>query len=176
MTLFQKLEQQAMSHGLRFLVIGGHAVIYHGFQRGTEDADILVNRDDRDAWLEIIKSFGYSLKMDGVTFLQFDAAAAEWDLDLMLVPPATFEGLFAAAPVGPLEGGRVRFASFEHLIALKAHALKHGQGLRVLKDLTDVGSLLQLKNVKRDAEWLRLLFAKHGTLEMYERVRHYLAE
>jgi len=94
----------------------------------------------------------------------------------MLVPPATFEGLFAAAAAGPLEGGTVHFASFEHLVALKVHALKHGKGLRVLKDLTDVGTLLQVKGVKRDAEWLRQLFARHGTLEMYERVQHYLAE
>jgi hypothetical protein len=32
----------------------------------------------------------------------------------------------------------------------------------------NVGTLLQLKGVKREAEWLRQVFAKHATLEIYE--------
>jgi hypothetical protein len=35
---------------LRFLVIGGYAVAAHGYARVTFDADLLVNRTDREAW------------------------------------------------------------------------------------------------------------------------------
>jgi hypothetical protein len=67
-SLFEQLTRAATLSGLRFLVIGGHAVIEHGFQRGTEDADILVTRDDRDAWMKIIADLGYKLVRDGARF------------------------------------------------------------------------------------------------------------
>lgn len=53
MPLFTHLKDAAAQSGLRFLVIGGHAVIEHGFQRGTEDADILVCKEDGERWREI---------------------------------------------------------------------------------------------------------------------------
>ena len=30
--------------GARYIVIGGMALVYHGFHRGTEDIDLLVER------------------------------------------------------------------------------------------------------------------------------------
>jgi len=72
-SLFEQLKSAAAPAGLRFLVIGGHAVIEHGFQRGTEDADILISRNDRDAWTKIVADRGYKLVRDGGTFLQFES-------------------------------------------------------------------------------------------------------
>lgn len=43
--LFKLLEK----HGVRYLVIGGNAVIYHGFERFTKDIDILVCPDKENA-------------------------------------------------------------------------------------------------------------------------------
>ena len=89
MTLFQKLNEGANARGVRFLVIGGHAVIEHGYQRGTEDADILISTSDRAVWWEIVASCNYRLVHDGGTFLQFEpeegAGTDCWDLDAMLV-------------------------------------------------------------------------------------------
>ncbi len=36
--------QVLQSHRIPFLIIGGHAVSFHGYVRGTEDADILWDR------------------------------------------------------------------------------------------------------------------------------------
>ncbi len=91
MSLFSQLAETAARHGLRFLVIGGHAVIEHGFQRGTEE------------------------------------------------------------------------------LTLKVHALKNGNGLRVLKDLTDVAQLVLVNPIDPKAVWLRAFFEKQGNLELYER-------
>lgn len=102
MNLFEKLAANAALLRLRFLVIGGHAVNFHGFQRGTEDADILICRSDADAWRKLIPEMGFRLVHEQETFLQFGSLdSAEWDLDLMIVPAETFERLFAAAePAG----------------------------------------------------------------------------
>jgi hypothetical protein len=171
MSLFANINTAASKLGLRFLVIGAHAVIEHGFQRGTEDADVLVCKDDRARWLEAAADLGYRLRHDGDTFLQFEPQVPlQWNLDLMLVPAATFERLLAAAKPAQLEGAAVLVPSLEHLLALKIHALKHGKGLRVLKDTTDIVQLLTANRIDPRSSWLQSLFDKHGTPEIYERI------
>jgi len=170
-SLFELLNREAAPQGLRFLVIGGHAVIEHGFQRGTEDADILISRDDRDAWTKIVAHLGYKLIRDGGAFLQFESPdPSQWDLDLMLVPAETFGRLLASAKPATLEGVAVVVPSLAQLLALKIHALKHGRGLRTLKDMTDVAQLLSVNRIDPNSAWLRELFEKHGDMDLYERV------
>lgn len=38
------------SHEVRYLVIGGYAVIYHGYPRATGDMDIWVDISPEKAW------------------------------------------------------------------------------------------------------------------------------
>lgn len=171
MSFFARFNEAAARNQLRFLVIGAHAVIEHGFQRGTEDADILVCKEDRASWLDVVAGLGYRLRHDGGAFLQFESKdPAQWNLDLMLVPSSTFQPMLAAALPANVEGTAVAVPGFEHLLALKIHALKHGKGLRVLKDTTDVAQLLAAKKIDPKSPWLRALFEKHGNTEIYERV------
>lgn len=171
MSIFQRVSEAASDQKLRFLVIGGHAVIDYGFIRGTEDADILVCKEDRLAWIATLDRLGYKLEHDGQSFLQFKPIdTPDWPLDLMLVPLATFTKLITGAKRTTIEQANVEVPSLEHLVALKAHALKHGRGLRILKDITDVAQLLMANGVDPKTEWVRSTFEKHGTLEMYERV------
>jgi hypothetical protein len=76
-------------------------------------------------------------------------------VDLMLVPADTFARLLDSAKPAQLEGASVVVPSLEHLLSLKIHALKHGQGLRVLKDMTDVAQLLSVNRVDPRADWVR---------------------
>ena len=171
MSLFQQLRNLADQTGLRFLVIGGHAVIEHGFQRGTEDADILVSKEDRSQWMQQIESLGYRLRHDGGAFIQFEPVEpGGWELDLMLVPADVLDRLLATSKPACMEGADVVIPSLAHLLALKIHALKHGHGLRVLKDITDVTQLLTANRVDPKSAWLQELFEKHGDKELYERV------
>lgn len=88
----------AAREGLRFLVIGGHGVAFHGFLRGTEDADILVSRSEGAGWCRVATRIGYRLVHEGESFLQFQAPTADdWNLDLTMVSPQTFEELFSAS-------------------------------------------------------------------------------
>jgi len=41
-----KICQALNEAGARYIVIGGMAVVYHGFHRGTEDIDLLVDRTE----------------------------------------------------------------------------------------------------------------------------------
>lgn len=170
-SLFEQLNREASQRGVRFLVIGGHAVIEHGFQRGTEDADILVSKKERGTWIEIVSALHYTLLRDAGTFLQFEPPAeTDWDLDLMLVPAESFARLLAAGKMATLEGAAVIVPSLEHLIGLKVHAMKNARGLRILKDMTDVAQLLNLNGVNVNSAWVRATFDKYGNKDLYERI------
>lgn len=171
MPLFDQLSREAAKRRLDFLVIGAHAVICHGYVRATDDADILVNKEKRPQWEEMLRDLGYKVLHDGGTFLQFEAAdEAGWDLDLMLVPAETFGRMMGEARVVRLDGVSVHIPSLEHVFALKIHALKHGRGLRRLKDMDDVIRLALANGVDVRSESFRRLFVKHGDLEVYEQV------
>ena len=51
MTTAEVLRACAEQAKLPFLVVGGHAVILHGYQRNTADLDALIRRTDLDAWV-----------------------------------------------------------------------------------------------------------------------------
>jgi predicted nucleotidyltransferase len=165
------LKQVAEARGLKFVLIGGHAVNYHGYARTTADLDLLVCRDDREAWLAGTAEVGYRLFREGATFLQMESAESSvWPLDLMLAAPETFRALLAAAQPIQLEGEEVPVVSLRHLLALKLHALKHTHVGRVLKDFEDVLSLLQVNRLDPGSDEIRDLCLKYADAEIHGRL------
>ena len=177
MPIFDKLSRAAAEQGLKFLVIGAHAVMRHGFMRATEDADILVCREERPRWEALVRGLGYEVLHDGGTFLQLTPPGGTgWELDLMLVSASTFERMLADARPAQIEGATVLVPSLDHLLALKLHALKNATGLRVLKDLEDVIQMVKANRVDVQAASFRQLVEKYGTPELYERIIRACAE
>jgi len=169
--IYGRLKAAAARRGLRFILIGGHAVNLHGYARSTADLDLLICRDDRDAWVSATAELGYTVSRDGVTFLQLmPSQVAEWPLDLMLVGRDTFEEMVRAAQPMRLFGEEVLVASLPHLLALKLHALKHTNVGRVLKDYEDVLNLATVNNLDLRSDEFRHLCLRYGTPELYERI------
>ncbi len=108
MSIFDQLAGAAAKSGLRFLVIGGHAVIRHGYLRATQDVDLLIAKEDRPRWESLVRQLGYSVFHDGGTFLQLSPAnGAGWELDLMLVSRQTLEKMLAEAQASDIGGAPV---------------------------------------------------------------------
>lgn len=63
----KELLRSFLSHDVRFLVIGGHAVSFHGYPRFTKDLDIWVERDHHNAVriVDALKDFGFDF--DGLS-------------------------------------------------------------------------------------------------------------
>jgi hypothetical protein len=153
-----------------FLVIGGLAVIAHGYPRDTVDLDYLVRRCDREAWRRALALQGYRIANEHENFAQFTSRPGSTDLDLMFVSDATFQAMFAASEVKSIGISDARFPSLEHLIALKLHVLKQGIPHRMLGDMDDVINLLLANRVDLRQESWRQLFAKYGNLDLYEKI------
>jgi predicted nucleotidyltransferase len=168
----EQVQQAADEKGLRFVLIGGFAVIEHGYARLTADIDLLVLRDDQQPWRELLHGLGYQLAEDGENFKQYRKGdEAEWPLDLMLARQDTFDGLIAAARRVTVQGASVLLVSLEHLIALKLHVLKQARLHRFLKDFQDVVELVRINNVDLRSGQIRDLFLRYGTTDLYEKIQ-----
>ncbi len=168
----QTIIVRAAGSGLEFLLAGGHAVIMHGHARTTFDLDLIICRDDRKGWEQLAQELGYTSFHEGATFLQYTPPdATPLPLDLMFVSRDTFARLMTEAIPGPPGAAAAKVVSLRHLLALKCHAIKHGHAGRVVKDVDDVICLVQVNRLDVDTAEIRDLFLKHGTKELYEKVR-----
>jgi hypothetical protein len=177
MTLLQEIHQRAQERGLRFLLIGGFAVNAHGHGRTTGDLDLAVPRADLDAWRNLIESIGHRLGESNDRFLQFESDAPDRiPIDVMLTNEATFAALWDAAGEVRYDERVFRVVSIEHLIAMKLHVLKQAKLHRFLKDFQDVVDLARVNQLDLRSEKFRALFAKHGSVRLYEQILRFTGQ
>ena len=157
MSLLQTISQSAAGAGLPFLVIGGYAVMAHGFVRATDDLDLLVQGCRREQWRQLLEGMGMRVLREASAFMQFD-------------PPPSGR-MQADAKPACAEGAGFGVVSLLHLIALKCHALHHTKHLRRLKDMEGVIQLITLNGLRLNDPQVRTIILKHGSQQLYERLQ-----
>ena len=167
--LLAAIARTAEERSLPYLLIGGLAVVEHGYGRTTDDIDFMICRPDRPAWVELFASVGYRPWHNGGSFMQFEPVAGRGlPLDTMLTNESTFTQLHAGAVRRPVMGVEVPLPSLSHLLALKFHAIRHTRGSRGMKDMGDVASLIEVNRVDVTTPEFRQLCDKYGTAELYD--------
>src|SRR5271165_1455781 len=105
MNVFQSVEHSAKERGLNFVVIGGLAVIEHGYSRLTTDFDLLAPRERKESWHSLLLDLGYELTHEKDTFRQYVfRKETGWPVDLMFVNADTFAAISAASKTTTLQG------------------------------------------------------------------------
>jgi hypothetical protein len=174
---FHTIVRGAEKAKLPFLVIGGYAVMAHGYVRSTDDLDLLVPSGQRDAWRRLLGSLGLQVYREAPVFMQFNAAPGRGlPVDLMFVADEQFERMRAVATSTAVEGASIGVVSLLHLVALKCHAIRHGHSLRRLKDTDDLIHLITINGLDLKEAELRTTILKHGTQELYEKLQHACGE
>jgi len=149
----------------------------HGYVRTTEDLDLIGCREHRDQWSRLLSSLGMTIKNDAATFLQFDPTdKAVMNVDLMFVSQNVFAQLEGSAVGTIIEETHVKVVALLHLIALKCHALQHSNSIRRLKDMDDLIQLILINRLDLNEPELRATILKHGSSEIYEKLRHACTE
>jgi predicted nucleotidyltransferase len=172
MRLFQEIAEATKKAHLPFLIIGGYAVMAHGFVRATEDLDLLAQRSERQQWRQLLEEMGFSVHNEAATFLQFNPPPqARLPVDLMFVADDVFERMRVDAQKLSLEGTQFGVVSLLQLIALKCHAIQHSKKLRVLKDTEDLIRLIAINRLDLNEPELRATIIKHGNQEFYEKLK-----
>jgi len=173
MSSIRVISQKAAEQKLPFLLIGGYAVMAHGFARSTYDLDFLIRKNQTDDWRQLLERLGFKIHFAGPTFLQFDPPPGErLPLDVMFVNDETFNQMQADAKRIEAEGSTTNVVSLHHLIALKCHAIRHGNPHRALKDIEDLVQLAKINKLDLNEPSLRDIILKHGTAELYEKLKH----
>jgi len=136
---FKELLRLFNENDVRYLVIGGIAVLMHGYPRNTIDLDLTVAADQENAEriVRVLSEFGF-----GDTGLSTDLFTAENSLVRIGVPPVrieilnyleglSFEQAYADRIERDFQGVTVSLISIQDLISNKKAVGRH-------KDLADV--------------------------------------
>lgn len=130
------------SHGVDFLVVGGHAVAYHGHPRYTAHIDFLVRASQENAAriVEVLEAFGFKNAADikpalaqSEKIVQLGRPPNRIDI-LTSASGISFEEAWKRSIYGELDGIPVRFPDIDSL-------LKNKRASGRAKDLADVEEL-----------------------------------
>lgn len=166
------IAEKAALAGLEFLIIGGNAVIAYGYPRMTADVDLLVRETDRRKWDELITALGYRPHHLQRIFHMYNPIGEDrTGVDLMLVNEGTFTKLLDRTTETRIGGTTVRIPSLRNLIALKLHALRHGDEHRYSRDFVDVIELLQCNQVNLAAPDYVEILQRYATPIIADEIR-----
>ena len=137
-------------HNVQFIMVGGFAVRFNGFDRNTDDLDLWLNdnvenrKNLRAAYNEA--GYGDFSSFETMDFLpgwtQFyvaDGIVLDIMTEMKGLENSTFDECYAQARVADLEGVLVPFLHINHLLANK-------KAVGRPKDLIDVIELEKIKN------------------------------
>ena len=127
---------------VRYMVIGGYAVAYHGYPRTTADIDIWIARDQENAdrMVSALSAFGFGvadlnaslfLKVNGL--VRMGRAPVRIEI-LMSIQGVEFDRCFAARESVDFDGTPVSFIGLEALRENKKATGRH-------RDLDDLENL-----------------------------------
>ncbi|MCX6902440.1 MAG: hypothetical protein NTW03_02940 [Verrucomicrobia bacterium] len=139
---FKEFLQCLNARGVDYLLIGGHAVAYHGYPRATSDMDVwvAVNQSNADKLVSALTDFGF-----GVPDLSRDLFLQEAHVIRMGVAPnrieiqtgidgIQFDDCYPKRVTAEIDGVRVSLISLQDL---KANKKASGRN----KDLADLDGL-----------------------------------
>lgn len=144
---------------MRFVIVGGVAVVLHGYVRATVDLDLVVDLESEPAILaiEALERLGlrpsipvnaaefasmenrtrWRSEKNMLAFSMIDPNDAFRHVDLLIDSPVSFQELFRDSFQAETFGIPIRVASIEHLIQMKRQAGRP-------KDLLDVQHLVAM--------------------------------
>ena len=139
---FREFIELLNEKGVKYLVIGGYAVAFHGYPRYTKDIDFWIWLDEKNAerMLEVLHDFGFtSLGIKKEDFLDenmvIQLGYPPNRIDLLTdLEAVNFESCYESRNVMDFDGLKVNFIDAENLIKTK-------RAVGRMQDLLDVENL-----------------------------------
>lgn len=170
MKLFKDLADEAAAGGLECLVIGGYAVILHGYDRVTADIDLLVSDEHRTEWRTWFNNRGYTILNETKSFIQLTPTEGAVPVDLMVVTPQTFQKLSSERVSKKIAGVEAMLPKALHIVAIKVHSAISPTRHDKSKDWVDILHLIQICNLDVHSTEFRTTVVRYGGEATYERI------
>jgi hypothetical protein len=120
MDIFEILNQESRARGLQFMVMGVLADNAHGYERLTEDVDLIVKRIDREKWTTMLDGLGCKVLHEQDAVIQLSAPQnATLIVNIILINDEIFTIMLAESIEVGTQTASVRIFSVEHLITLR---------------------------------------------------------
>lgn len=150
---FREFIELLNEHKVKYLVIGGYAVNFHGYPRYTKDIDfwLWMTKDNIQNLIQVIRQFGFEdLNLEIEDFMSpeniIQLGYEPYRIDLLVeVDGVNFEECFERRTEAELDGIYVKFLSLQDLITAKKTAGR-------LQDLADAEQLEKLKGKNMENE------------------------
>jgi len=138
-------------HGVEFVLVGGHAVAFHGYSRATMDVDFLVrpSAENNERIMAALDAFGFgnagippgSFRSTG-GLVTLGASPNEVDL-MTSMSGGSVDAIFLNAVEGHLGDLPMKVISLEDLLSVK-------RAVNRPKDRLDIAELIALNNDPKD--------------------------
>ena len=164
MPIFEPVFSALNGVGVRYVVVGGLAVVLHGYPRLTADVDIVLDLEPASARkaMEALKAIGLKARapVDPLSFADpsqreswiadkgmmvfslYSTVDPMLILDLFVRDPIPFEQLWSRSETMDLGGARIHVASIDDLLVMKRAAARP-------QDLLDIEALEALQKHSR---------------------------
>jgi hypothetical protein len=158
---FESVMKALGDHEVRYLLVGGLAVVAHGHGRMTHDIDLVIQLEHRNilSAFTALASLGYEPRVPiaaeafarsenrdrwiaekGMTVLNFYSDAHRTTpIDIFVTEPFDFESVYARSPVADIGGVTFRYVDLLTLIRMKEDVgrpldLDDARHLRMIRD------------------------------------------
>jgi hypothetical protein len=159
--------------GIEYLLVGGIAVMYHGYSRTTEDVDFVIALESQQRLSELVSLLGpgYSLSPQATfevytskTYRTIEVLGTPIKIDVFFVTDDFDREQFARKKKLPLFNRKVFLPTAEDVIVIKLRWQRR-------KDLVDVMYVMGLNDEDLDWNYLEKWCAEHGTRDMLLKLR-----
>ncbi len=147
----QILLKSLIKHEVKFLLVGGYAVIYYGYKRTTGDMDLWIepDNDNKLKLIDVLKEFEFDkegiahiAQLDFTKHLAFHFWEEPERVDcLTKISGVKFNEAFEQKIIADFEGINVPIIQYKHLILSKLSSER-------LKDKADVDELQKVNRQK----------------------------
>ncbi len=167
-----EIVQKALARaGVKTILIGGFAVIYYGYQRATQDLDLMICLDDLANATMALENEGFVMAIASDVCAKFKKKDLDLKaVDLVLVEKTTFQNVWKGGHSIPMAGTDFMVPSLEGLLAMKLHAIKQDPIKRLLKDIADIARLLDANGLDPRDNAFKQLCLRFGTQDIYDKI------
>jgi hypothetical protein len=148
--VYDRVAGNLETRGFPLAVVGGLSLHAHGITRATFDLDLLTEAAAQPELIAFLEADGYQTLHRSPSYSNHVHDDPERGrVDVVYVDPETSRRFFAGCePKLALGGRRALVPRPEHLVAMKAHAIRNDRS-RALQDMADVLELLRIGGVDR---------------------------